>query len=142
MNLSESDQEPYLTSHEADDEQSDWPRDESSVPRLISWWQENKSDDDTDDEEEKMLTTTDGTLQKIVDGALSIMLASSKTNIQTRIKHFVHREMLTGNRRHGPSKVTDLNQEQCSQTFINKVFFFLINFRMQILIHIYDDMFD
>lgn len=105
MNLSESDQEPCLTSNEADDEQSDWPREESSVPRLISWWEENKSDDDASDHDEKMLTTTDGALQKIVNGALSMMLASSKSTIQNRIKHFVHREMLTGNRRHLASKV-------------------------------------
>jgi len=52
-----------------------------------------------------MLTTTDGTLQKIVNGALSMMLASSKTTIQNRIKTFVHREMLTGNRRNIGSKV-------------------------------------
>ena len=127
MNLSESDQEPYLTSHEADDEQSDWPRDETGVPRLISWWQENKSDDDTDDDDEKMLTTTDGTLQKIVDGALSMMLSSSKTNIQNRIKHLVHREMLTGNRRHGPSKVITFNQEERFESFIKKfVFLFFL----------------
>lgn len=128
MNLSESDQEPYLTSHEADDEQSDWPRDETGVPRLISWWQENKSDDDTDDDDEKMLTTTDGTLQKIVDGALSMMLSSSKTNIQNRIKHLVHREMLTGNRRHGPSKVVTFNQEERSESFIKKFVFLFFSF--------------
>ncbi len=107
LNLSDSDKDPCLTSNEADDEQSDWPRDESSVPRVISWWEDNedeKSEND-DDNDDKMLTTTDGTLQKIVNGALSMMLASSKTTIQNRIKTFVHREMLTGNRRNIGSKV-------------------------------------
>jgi len=41
LNLSDSDKDPCLTSNEADDEQSDWPRDESSVPRVISWWEDN-----------------------------------------------------------------------------------------------------
>jgi hypothetical protein len=112
VNLSDSDKDPCLTSNEADDEQSDWPRDESSVPRVISWWEDNdddddeKSDDDDDDADEKMLTTTDGTLQKIVNGALSMMLANSKNTIQNRIKTLVHREMLTGNRRNLGSKVS------------------------------------
>jgi hypothetical protein len=108
LNLSDSDKDPCLTSNEADDEQSDWPRDESSVPRVISWWEDDKSendDDDDDDNDEKMLTTTDGALQKIVNGALSMMLTSSKTTIQNKIKTFVHREMLTGNRRYAGSKV-------------------------------------
>jgi hypothetical protein len=48
-----------------------------------------------------MLTTTDGTLQKIVNGALSMMLTNAKHRIQT----FVQREMLTGNRRNIQSKV-------------------------------------
>jgi hypothetical protein len=52
-----------------------------------------------------MLTTTDGALQKIVNGALSMMLARSKNTIQNRIKTFVNREMLTGNRRNIGSKV-------------------------------------
>ena len=96
-----------MTSNEADDEQSDWPRDESSVPRVISWWEDEKSDDDDedDDDDEKMLTTTDGALQKIVNGALSMMVANSKNTIQNRIKTLVHREMLTGNRRNIGSKV-------------------------------------
>ena len=107
LNLSDSDQDPCVTSNEADDEQSDWPRDESSVPaRVVSWWEDDKSDNDIDDDE-KMLTTTDGTLQKIVHGALSMMLTSSKTAIQHRIKSFVHREMLTGNRRNTESKVSE-----------------------------------
>jgi hypothetical protein len=115
LNLTDSDQEPYVTSNEADDEQSDWPREETSVPRLVSWWEKNKSDRDSDNNnndndedhnDDDMLTTTDGTLQKIVNGALSMMLASSKTTVQNRIKTFVHREMLTGNRRHIPSKVS------------------------------------
>ncbi|CAF4766725.1 unnamed protein product, partial [Rotaria magnacalcarata] len=37
LNLSDSDKDPCLTSNEADDEQSDWPRDESSIPRCLSW---------------------------------------------------------------------------------------------------------
>ena len=114
VNLSDSDKDPCLTSNEADDEQSDWPREESSVPRVISWWEDNDDDDNDDDDEndksdnddEKMLTTTDGTLQKIVNGALSMMLANSKNPIQNRIKSFVHREMLTGNRRNLGSKVS------------------------------------
>jgi hypothetical protein len=57
-----------------------------------------------------MLTTTDGTLQKIVNGALSMMLARSKTTIQNRIKSFVHREMLTGNRRNIGSKVRHISR--------------------------------
>ncbi|UJR26540.1 hypothetical protein I4U23_007863 [Adineta vaga] len=108
LNLSDSDQDPCLTSNEADDEQSDWPRDESSVPRVISWWEDsndNKSEPDDEDNDEKMLTTTDGTLQKIVNGALSMMLATSKNTIQNRIKTYVNREMLTGNRRNLGSKV-------------------------------------
>ena len=108
LNLSDSDKDPCLTSNEADDEQSDWPRDESSVPRVISWWEDNDDDDDDDeksDNDEKMLTTTNGTLQKIVNGALTMMLTSSKNTIQNRIKTFVHREMLTGNRRNIGSKV-------------------------------------
>jgi hypothetical protein len=80
----------------------------------MSWWEDNedeKSEND-DDSDEKMLTTTDGTLQKIVNGALSMVLASSKNKtIQNRIKTFVHREMLTGNRRHIGTKVrNDLNK--------------------------------
>ncbi|CAF0763330.1 unnamed protein product [Adineta ricciae] len=107
LNLSDSDKDPCLTSNEADDEQSDWPRDESSVPRMISWWEDNndnKSDQDDEDTDEKMLTTTDSTLQKIVNGALSMMLTNSKTTVQNRIKTFADREMLTGNRRNLGSK--------------------------------------
>ncbi|CAF1217343.1 unnamed protein product [Adineta steineri] len=104
LNLSDSDKDPCLTSNEADDEQSDWPRDESSIPRVISWWEDNdddksENDDDDNNNDEKMLTTTDGTLQKIVNGALSMMLTNSKNTIQNRIKSYVDREMLTGNRR-------------------------------------------
>ena len=108
LNLSDSDKDPCLTSNEADDEQSDWPRDESSVPRIMSWWEDNndnKSDQDDEDTDEKMLTTTDSTLQKIVNGALSMMLTNSKTTVRNRIKTFVDREMLTGNRRNLGSKV-------------------------------------
>lgn len=106
MNLSDSDKDPCLTSNEADDEQSDWPREENSVPRVISWWEDEDEEDEKSDTDEKMLTTTDGTLQKIVNGALTMMLTSSKKNIQNRIKTFVHREMLTGNRRNIESKVS------------------------------------
>ncbi len=112
VNLSDSDKDPCLTSNEADDEQSDWPRDESSVPRVISWWEDNDDDDEdekSENDDEKMLTTTDGTLQKIVNGALSMMLANSKNTIQNRIKTFVHREMLTGNRRNIGSKVSSIS---------------------------------
>ncbi|CAF2572148.1 unnamed protein product [Rotaria sp. Silwood2] len=107
LNLSDSDKDPCLTSNEADDEQSDWPKEESGVPRVISWKEDNDDDDDNDDDEdEKMLTTNEGTLQKIVNGALSMMLTSSKNTIQNRINTFVNREMLTGNRRNVCSKNT------------------------------------
>ena len=123
LNLSDSDKDPCLTSNEADDEQSDRPRDESSVPRVISWWEDNDEekseddDDDDDDDNEKMLTTTDGTLQKIVNGALHMMLGKSKTTIQNRIQSFVNREMLTGNRRNLLSKVSLYSSEQVRNTF-------------------------
>ncbi len=66
-----------------------------------------------------MLTTTDGTLQKIVNGALNMMLAtSSKNTIQNRINTFVHREMLTGNRRNIGLKVRRKNMnESLMRTF-------------------------
>lgn len=116
MNLSDSDKEPYLTSNEADDEQSDWPRDESTVPKLISWWDEKVSDQESD-HDEKMLTTTDGTLQKIVNGALNMMLASSKASLQNRIKYLANREMLTGHRRYTGSKVKRTKTtNDCSST--------------------------
>ena len=114
LNWSDSDKEPCLTSNEADDEQSDWPRDESGVPKLISWWDEKTSDQESD-QDEKMLTTTDGTLQKIVNGALNMMLTSSKASLQNRIKHLVNREMLTGNRRHIASKV-EIDIQRLSRT--------------------------
>lgn len=107
LNLSDSDKDPCLTSNEADDEQSDWPRDESSVPRFVSWKEEdeNNDDDDDDDEDEKMLTTNADTLEKIINGAVNMVLSGSKNTIHNRIKSLASREMLTGNRRNTNSKV-------------------------------------
>ncbi|CAF4736087.1 unnamed protein product, partial [Rotaria magnacalcarata] len=105
LNLSDSDKDPCLTSNEADDEQSDWPRDESSIPRCLSWKEgggDNNAADDDDDE--KMLTTNEGTLDKIVSDAFNMVLHTSKDTIKNRIKSFVNREMLTGNRRNASSK--------------------------------------
>ena len=134
LNLSDSDKDPCLTSNEADDEQSDWPRDESSVPRVISWWEDDKSDNDDDDNnDEKMLTTTDGTLQKIVNGALSMMLTSSKNTIQHKIKTYVQREMLTGNRRNLGSKVRSTGKD----IFSNSLMIMIVSF-FDIIESVYD----
>jgi len=84
---------------EKDEENEDEEEEEEEVVH-----DDDDDDDDDEDNDEKMLTTTDGTLQKIVNGALSMMLASAKNTIQNRIKTFVHREMLKGNRRNIGSK--------------------------------------
>lgn len=75
---------------------------------MTSWKENNEDDDfddDDDDDDEKMLTTTDGTLQKIVSGALSMISTNSKTTAQNRMNTLANRAMLTGNRRSVDSKV-------------------------------------
>ncbi|CAF0890756.1 unnamed protein product [Didymodactylos carnosus] len=99
LNLSDTDPSP--TSNEADDEQSDFPRDES-VPNVVKWWEENNNDFD----EDEMLPTIDVNLEKLVNGAFTVMLQSSKTSFQNRLKSYItSREILTGNRRTIPDDI-------------------------------------
>jgi hypothetical protein len=88
------------------------------IPHVISWWDENEQEKCENDDQ--MLTTSDETLQNIVNGALNIMLASSKTTIQNRIKTFADRKVLTGNRRNWISKVNTF-ADGLSSNYPNKI---------------------
>ena len=108
LNLSDSDKDPCLTSNEADDEQSDWPKEESSAPHKKSWRKDHEdeaSENNDDDNDNEMLTSSNRTLQKFVNSAFNMMLTNSKYTIQNRIKTFANRQFLTGDRKHAGSKV-------------------------------------
>ncbi|CAF0862751.1 unnamed protein product [Didymodactylos carnosus] len=93
LNLSDSDPSP--TSNEADDEQSDFPRDES-VPHVVKWWKDKNNNAAANG---KMLSSTDVNIEKVVNRAFTVMFQSSKTSFRNRIKSYMtSREILTGNR--------------------------------------------
>ncbi|CAF1091511.1 unnamed protein product [Rotaria sp. Silwood1] len=92
--------------NENNDKQLDLFENKSNIPNVISWWEDNQQEifKNNNEHDDDILKTSDENLQKIVDGALNLMLTNSKSKIQKQIKTFIDRKKLKRNRRHIQSK--------------------------------------
>ncbi|CAF1311773.1 unnamed protein product [Rotaria sordida] len=100
-NLNDNNKNSSLINNQTNDKQLNSSTNKSNTPDIISWWEDNQQEifknknDDNDDDE--MLITSDEILQKIVDGALNLMLTSSKSKIQKQIQTFIDRKKFRQN---------------------------------------------